>query len=286
MTDLRRKTDASPPAAPTIERAASNLSAVEKRAATLLERHLQSLNLVIEQSKRIALLEQENVALYKLAYFDKLTGLPNQRLLEKSFEEAVNKKAQIVLVFIDLNRFKEINDKYGHAIGDEALKAASEALLSLTRSTDIVAHIDDEPKDKNLPVRYAGDEFIILFTGATADELHNKIAEIKDTFAKLTLKLGKEYGYAEIPVGASIGLYERKEGDDLETCKKRADTAMYKDKQAGKAEEAKALLMAANANNLNGAFGLQAQGYRMSDKVRNTVIPSVTSYPFSKLEIK
>ena len=212
---------------------------IETRYSALFNQHLKNINSQIDMRAENAVLRAENEqlradvnTLYKKAYFDKLTGLPNQRLLEDSFQEAVKRDDNIVLLFIDLNKFKQINDTYGHDVGDEALKLASNKLVSLTRSTDIVALISEEKEDPqtHLPVRYAGDEFIILFTGATLADLQRKIQDVKNTFATLSFKSDDQ----EIPVGASIGAYEYKKGDTLEHCKKEADKAMYADKRASR----------------------------------------------------
>jgi GGDEF domain-containing protein len=201
------------------------LDPIEERYQTLFTQHISHLNAQIGLSHENAKLRAENKhlkedvsTLYNKAYFDKLTGLPNQRLLEDRFDEAVAMDDNIVLLFIDLNKFKYINDNFGHHIGDEALKLASKTLVSLTRSTDVIApiyEVREDPKN-HLPVRYAGDEFIILFTGATLEDLQNKISDVKKTFSTLTLKVGE----SEIPVNASIGAYEYQKGDTLDHCKK------------------------------------------------------------------
>jgi GGDEF domain-containing protein len=277
MTSQRRKTDSAfaaldqtkPALALDIDLTESS-DLIELRYQALRKQHIASLNYAISQSKIIDALKTENERLYKLAYFDKLTGLPNQRLLEDSFEQAATNGDKIVLVFIDLNKFKKINDTYGHAIGDEALKLASKTLLSMTRQNDIVAHIDEvtlieENQTKHLPVRYAGDEFVILFIGTTSSELSNKVSQIKNAFAQLRLKLGPEHGNIEIPVGASIGAYERQEGDTLDTCKKNADAAMYADKSAGNTQ-----------NKLD--FSSFARGYEYPKAV--TFTPNLNVYQF------
>lgn len=215
------------------------LDPIQQRYQTFFEQHIKDLNIQISLSHENARLQSENErlkedvsALYKKAYFDKLTGLPNQRLLEDRFDEAVAMGDNIVLLFIDLNRFKQINDNYGHHIGDDALKLAANALVSLTRSTDVIAPIYEVREDpqNHLPVRYAGDEFIILFTGVTIEDLQNKISDVKKSFSTLTLKVGE----SEIPVNASIGAYEYQRGDTLDHCKKQADIAMYAEKKLNK----------------------------------------------------
>ncbi len=241
MVEAKRKSDRNPVgiAPPPIASSLAHFDPVEAKYESLLAQHLHNLNSQIGMTQENMRLRDENQQLreeinilYKKAYFDKLTGLPNQRLLEDSFDGAVSKGDNIVLLFIDLNKFKQINDTYGHDVGDEALKLASKTLASLTRSTDVIAHVskENEAFENHLPVRYAGDEFIILFTGATLDDLQKKIISVKEAFSTLSFKVGND----NVAVGASIGAYERQEGDTLEHCKKQADLAMYADKRASR----------------------------------------------------
>lgn len=235
-------------------------------------RHLDLLNQHIARTQELAAANAEIIRLTNLAYFDGLTGLANQRLLETTFDAAMQKKGRaqenghdenVVIVFIDLNKFKQINDTYGHDVGDEALKLAARTLASVTRSTDVIAHIHEhgDVSNDNLPVRFAGDEFIILFTGASLDALQNKIALIKNSFSHLTLKVGD----VDVPVGASIGAYECQVGDSLKHCKKQADIAMYKDKEAGR-------------DTPLSSFTRFASGYIMPQTA--SVVPSFGNNPF------
>lgn len=184
-------------------------------------------NLLEEYSRKtteLTLVKQERDALFKKAYFDHLTGLPNRSLLEESFNDAVKAELPIVVLVIDLDKFKPINDTYGHNVGDAALRLVADtinSLASLTRKTDIISHV---------PTRTGGDEFVIMFEGATLKGLETKIEKIKNAFATQRLILGEEHSNVEIPVGASFGAYERKNGESLEHCIKMADKEMYKDK--------------------------------------------------------
>ncbi|OFW88374.1 MAG: hypothetical protein A3B66_09385 [Alphaproteobacteria bacterium RIFCSPHIGHO2_02_FULL_46_13] len=241
MTNSRRRSDigSQNPNLSTGEDDLQKTDPIERRYQTLLTQHLSNLNAQIDLSHANAKLRAENErlkedvsALYRKAYFDELTGLPNQRLLKDSFDQAVATGDNIVLLFIDLNKFKYINDTFGHHIGDEALKLASNTLASLTRSTDVIAPIYEVRKNpqNHLPVRYAGDEFIILFRGTTLEDLQKKISDVKNAFSTLTLNVGD----TKIPVNASIGAYEYQKGDTLDHCKKQADIAMYAEKKSSK----------------------------------------------------
>lgn len=193
------------------------------------KQHLALVNRYLEKTKALEEARAQIEYLYNLAYTDDLTGLANKRLLKDAFEEAAARNEKIVLLFIDLNKFKNINDTYGHDVGDKTLKLVARTLASLTRPTDVIAHIDQNPGN-NLPVRYAGDEFIMLFTGVTLEDLQRKITDLKTTFSSLSLT---EEGQ-EIAVRASIGAYEYQKDDTLEHCQKQADIAMYADKERDK----------------------------------------------------
>lgn len=265
MVKAKRKSD---------PHSAEETAVPDQPANTLEQRHLILLNQHIEHSKALAKQGAEIERLYELAYFDKLTGLANQRLLEETFNAAVKKKEKIVLIFIDLNKFKQINDTYGHHVGDAALKLASQTLVSLTRPTDVIAHIDSEERqsNKNLPVRYAGDEFILLFTGVTLEDLRKKVIDVKTAFSTLTLKIEDD----NIPVGASVGAYAYKTGDSLEHCKKQADEAMYADKKASRE--------LSKISTTSKQFGWFAPGYTMRNfAAQDSYVPPITSYTFPKL---
>ena len=126
MTNSRRRSDigSQNPNLSTGEDDLQKTDPIERRYQTLLTQHLSNLNAQIDLSHANAKLRAENErlkedvsALYRKAYFDELTGLPNQRLLKDSFDQAVATGDNIVLLFIDLNKFKYINDTFGHHIG-------------------------------------------------------------------------------------------------------------------------------------------------------------------------
>lgn len=152
---------------------------------------------------------------YNLAHFDTLTGLPNRHLLGDRLEEAIKRasrnKSEIALLFIDLDKFKAINDKFGHAVGDDALKLVASRLQACARQTDTIA-------------RVGGDEFVAIL-----EELHS-ISEgelIANKMIKATCEPMEIQGKM-CSVGASIGIsvFPVHAGNitDLLFC---ADQAMY-----------------------------------------------------------
>lgn len=179
---------------------------------------------ITEQKKNLAFLE-------RLAVTDELTGLLNRR----GFEQAINRtmegskryQEKGVLIFIDLDDFKPINDTHGHAAGDAVLRHLGELLLKNVRGTDSVG-------------RLGGDEFAILLTRSTwGDGL--KRAEF---FDKLVNGAAITWNGNVVNVRASFGFQTYGPDDDLSQLLKTADEAMYISKRA-RAEEIQ--LLQANA---------------------------------------
>ena len=159
---------------------------------------------------QLAAKEKELEALYK----DKLTKLPNEYGLERYANRRRMRPEykNATVMFIDVNRFKQINDSLGHATGDEIIQRVSEYLKSITRSTDTV-------------VRLHGDEFVIVFEGATEEEVMKKF-EDKPLVFTATYGDGKEL---EVSLSAGITMY----GTDkpIEAAMRDADVAMYQSKK-------------------------------------------------------
>ena len=158
------------------------------------------------------------------ALHDALTGLPNRTLLQERMELAIeqaqgNSEYMYALLFIDLDRFKTINDSLGHLIGDRLLIAVSRLLQECLRESDIVA-------------RFGGDEFVILLDGIAQLSDATTIAERIQQKLRSPLTIDKHHIYT----GASIGIVLSTSGyqnpDDI---MRDADIAMYRAKARGKA---------------------------------------------------
>ncbi len=169
----------------------------------------------------LASVEREET-LYRQAHFDPLTGLPNRQLLKDRLEQYLV-SARIdehsgALLFLDLDRFKEINDVFGHSVGDLLLVQASERILSEVRDRDTVA-------------RLGGDEFVIVLPRVRNSNIVRGSAE------RLLDKLGEAFTVEGIDhyVSASIGIVLfPDDGDSVELLLKNADAAMYRAKEAGR----------------------------------------------------
>lgn len=154
-----------------------------------------------------------------LAFHDALTGLPNRALLKERIEQALSRKVgRCALLYIDLDRFKEVNDTYGHPAGDELICDFAKRLSAIVRASDTVA-------------RLGGDEFAILLAD-TRDELST------DDVCKATLIAASqafELTGVHVLVGASIGvaLVGDEDIDQIEL-QRRADVALYQAKNEGR----------------------------------------------------
>jgi len=157
-----------------------------------------------------------------LAYHDQLTKLPNRLLLKDrinhSLQNALREGSQAAVLFLDLDRFKGINDTYGHAVGDGLLKEVAKRIKNLVRKEDTVS-------------RYAGDEFVVFMENIPDAKNPAKLAQkLIDTFnAPVFIK-----GYRlKISTSVGISLFPQ-DGKDTETLIKNADAAMYRAKKEGR----------------------------------------------------
>ncbi|TYQ05485.1 UNVERIFIED_ORG: PAS domain S-box-containing protein/diguanylate cyclase (GGDEF)-like protein [Zoogloea ramigera] len=163
--------------------------------------------------------------IWRQANFDGLTGLANRRmfyeLLRKEMKKADRAKLPMAILFVDLDRFKEVNDTLGHDKGDLLLKQVAERLTASMRGTDLVA-------------RLGGDEFIALL-----GELRNP-ADVTRTAREILKQMSTPFDLdgdgahiAEISSSIGIALYPQ-DGKDIETLMKNADQAMYGAKESGR----------------------------------------------------
>jgi len=160
--------------------------------------------------------------LHELVNHDPLTGLPNRRLFNELLEHAIKRAErehhQIALLFVDLDRFKAINDSLGHQVGDKLLYEVSKRIHHAMRDSDIVA-------------RLGGDEFLVMMDMIKHPQDAALIAQ------KIIYALQVEFFIdgKEIFIGASVGIsIFPKDGSDVDSLIKAADIAMYQVKNRGK----------------------------------------------------
>ena len=178
-------------------------------------------------STDITELRESQAAVHRLAYYDPLTELPNRRMLQEKIEEALllhKRLGQVAgLVFIDLDKFKNINDERGHEVGDAVLRAIANRLLKVAGPHDTVG-------------RLGGDEFVILLNDlgretAPATELALVTAEkIRRTLEK-AVQVGEHLYFTGGSIGVTLLDSETKTVTDA---LREADTAMYQSKERGR----------------------------------------------------
>ena len=169
-----------------------------------------------------------------LAFYDGLTRLPNRLLflegLNLALAAARRQDRRLAVLFLDLDRFKRINDTLGHSMGDRLLQAVSERLKGSLRSSDTIAR-GESPSAGDTVARLGGDEFIVLLTDMTRGEDAAKVARrILDALAD-PFRLDQQEVFITGSLG--IGVFPH-DGEDADTLLKNADTAMYHAKDAGR----------------------------------------------------
>ncbi|MBU1689980.1 MAG: EAL domain-containing protein [Gammaproteobacteria bacterium] len=157
-----------------------------------------------------------------IAHHDALTGLPNRLHLQISLEQVIatakRENQEVALMFIDLDRFKIINDTLGHNIGDCLLVEVAQRLRECVRESDLLA-------------RLGGDEFVLALAG---DEVVNAAAQVAEKILgslSQTYQVGGQVLHSSTSIG--ISLYPH-DGDNIETLMKNADTSMYHAKAMGR----------------------------------------------------
>lgn len=157
----------------------------------------------------------------QMVYLDSLTGLPNRLLLNDRLSLAMDQADQnhdsLSIMFIDLDRFKYINDTLGHAVGDQLLIEVANRIQSFLGKHDTLS-------------RQGGDEFIVLLPHTTAVEATKRAKAIVDA---LNSSLIVEHQELYITPSIGIAMYPT-DGKDIDTLIKNADTAMYQVKELGK----------------------------------------------------
>ncbi|MBL0771867.1 sensor domain-containing diguanylate cyclase [Klebsiella michiganensis] len=174
----------------------------------------------VEKETLVQQLRAANVALEMHSYTDELTGLPNRRSLFKhlaaQFSQAREQQRSVLLIFIDLDDFKAINDRFGHPCGDSFLIQNGERLAARVRSGDIVG-------------RLGGDEFLIVGPGPDSADQQEYIAALRQALAGIYFLGEHRINYP----GASFGVIEADPWQiDVELALRAADEAMYQDKQS------------------------------------------------------
>ncbi len=156
--------------------------------------------------------------LYRESTLDPLTGLINRRVLMKRLEKEILAKQNFHILMFDLDKFKRINDTYGHLDGDLVLKTIAKIIKSEMRAHDIVA-------------RFGGEEFVAVLSGLDKHEAVMAAERIRNLCEKASI-INK--GGIQIKATTSIGVTEHKINDALEITFNRADELLYQAKNEGR----------------------------------------------------
>ncbi|HQT25239.1 MAG TPA: diguanylate cyclase, partial [Burkholderiales bacterium] len=162
------------------------------------------------------------IQVWRQANFDELTGLPNRNMFRDRLEFEIRKSSRtghaFALLFIDLDRFKEVNDTLGHETGDKLLMEAARRIASSVRESDTVA-------------RLGGDEFTVILSDLQGDTHVEKIANTIIQKLALPFNLDDEHAYVSGSIGITLYPDDAKESSEL---LKHADQAMYEAKNKGR----------------------------------------------------
>ena len=178
----------------------------------------------VEKSRELDIIRQSLSQSEQRARTDALTGLPNRRALEEFFltaqAEAMERGAPLSAFLIDIDHFKQFNDRFGHGVGDQVLRLVAKALRDRVREDD-------------LPARYGGEELIAILPGADLDICAATAERIRGALAdcKITRRATGE----ELPgITVSIGVGQFQGGESMEDLIDRCDRALYQAKKRGR----------------------------------------------------
>lgn len=163
-------------------------------------------------------IQKINAKVLSYAFTDGLTGLYNRHYLNnflQKFNVLQKKDSAFAIAFIDIDKFKEINDTLGHEAGDCILKCLALRLKSLTRSTDILC-------------RYGGEEFVIIYSDILKEDMLEKMEQIREEVQRYNFKC--EHTNITVSIGVSFG----NKGDEINRVMQESDKALYMAKSAGR----------------------------------------------------
>ncbi|MCH1930136.1 GGDEF domain-containing protein [Shewanella sp. A25] len=167
--------------------------------------------------------ELENLSMAALT--DQLTSLHNRRAYEMAIQDHIHRaqeqQSRCSLLLIDIDRFKQFNDTYGHQVGDKVLAYVALALRQSVRGDDFVA-------------RYGGEEFVVLLPNTHFHHALQVAENLRERVSERRLTVGKDRKQSLGAITVSIGLASLQEGDDAETLFNRADKALYEAKSDGR----------------------------------------------------
>jgi diguanylate cyclase (GGDEF)-like protein/PAS domain S-box-containing protein len=193
------------------------------------------------------------------AVHDALTGLPNRKLFHDRVDQALRKSpsGQVAVLFIDLDNFKMVNDRFGHASGDQVIAVAARHILSCARGGDTAA-------------RVGGDEFALLVEGASVQQ----VTALADRVIEALNKTEVAFSRQALTIGASIGIAVAGLQETTETLMRDADLAMYEAKRQGRGRH---VLYEPSL------YATARQGSRLREALRSAVSDEVISLAYQPI---
>ncbi len=180
--------------------------------------------------------KRANAKVFRLAFYDPLTGLPNRQSFMTRIGEAIREASetggQFSLLYLDLDNFKRINDSLGHTVGDELLKIMSRRIEECVRTDDVIGRGSTTARKSQMHMaRLGGDEFTILLRGVDSSGVADRVAErLSKAVSRPIVHDGRQFVFT-----SSIGIVNYPEdGTDMDSLIANADMAMYRAKESGK----------------------------------------------------
>jgi diguanylate cyclase (GGDEF)-like protein len=190
----------------------------------VIEKNLTVAKIIREREELRKQLEEKNAQLEQMAATDALTGVYNRRhfgrVLDQLFAEAQRYDKDLAAVMIDLDGYKQLNDTFGHQVGDQLLVVAGKVISANMRRMDVAA-------------RYGGDEFVLLLPQAGTDEAAGAAQRIREEFFTASAGLLKRTNGVTMSIGVAA-LKQPGGATNAEQLVAHADAALYQSKQGGR----------------------------------------------------
>ncbi len=184
---------------------------------------VEAIMLLMALGDKVRHWERDHEQVLQLVHQDPLTGLGNRRLMPEAINSLYNafihNGKPVFMALLDLDDFKQINDRYGHEVGDEVIKSLASLMQNLSRSEDVC-------------IRQGGDEFLILFQAGNENKALHKIDRLRRVFHEQRFQIGVGSFSTSLSAGISI-LYSSDKALSEQTAFRQADQALYRAKQAG-----------------------------------------------------
>lgn len=207
-----------------LENVQSTVDALMRETRAILIKNQELENRLDKSKREVTNLRRDLESVRRDALTDPLTGVANRKMFDQRLREgsaaAMESGSTLCLVLIDIDYFKEFNDRYGHHIGDEVLKL-------------VARHLRDHVKGRDTPARYGGEEFALILPETTLEDAARLADRIRGQLASHTLtsrKTDTRYGRVTISVGVAAYRF----GEPLERLLQRTDAALYAAKQTGR----------------------------------------------------